>query len=672
MFNVLSAIKDGTLEYGKAMECDKILQDWVKSSPLSDASTGNPKAKDGRFLLIADGHKLSLPKNTDVSQMSLKSFLNDFQKPLQKEWSQTSWLEASTSMMIMGKQMNEANNKKLLGLALSTTLGRSLRYCIQYEIEPATKYWNHYAHQLMEINNNDKASKRTVVVLVDSSCPVLSVCRSICPLLSKGMDLVLVPGNETLALPCLILAELINKAGFICSFYEASLEQVKEIAAVENTTVVVCGGQNVARSLRHSASNLKLDLDGKKAIVVMETGDCDAAVDAALFALKSSSASTGPGLYFLVQDSERDEIIWRLRERFEKCRSGDWLDKMTDFPDHQRFEAPKEVSDYFNDTRLDVIKKGNARMLINAQPSLPITQWKRLGQTLLVLSFRTTTELISLLGNLAGLSELSLWVEHQAVAWQVVSHIQVSRVWINGFGNYEPGFDQLVDMQNGQALPETVTDGKTNSSLHATVDGLRTVQKSWAVQSDKSLIMIKLLKQLLGQDPFFAKTELLLDLIRIVHNAKGKVVDSGKNSLTFNLSDPLGAIAVIASEGDQLDCLVRVVTLALLHGNAVMLSTSAALNSAAQNFIKAAKEAGLPNVVATCPLNEENNRALLKNHGLRKMILIGPVQLPAITESHLKPIWRLQNGSDVSTQEITNALTLNKWVWMPIGDGLGN
>jgi len=55
--------------------------------------------------------------------------------------------------------MSEANNKKLLGLALSTTLGRSLRYCIQYEIEPATKYWNHYAHQLMEINSNDKVHK---------------------------------------------------------------------------------------------------------------------------------------------------------------------------------------------------------------------------------------------------------------------------------------------------------------------------------------------------------------------------------------------------------------------------------------------------------------------------------------------------------------------------------
>jgi len=71
---------------------------------------------------------------------------------------------------------------------------------------------------------------------------------------------VLIPGNEALALPCLILAELINKSGFICSVYEASLEQVKEIAAVENATVVVCGGQNVASSLRHSASNLKLGI----------------------------------------------------------------------------------------------------------------------------------------------------------------------------------------------------------------------------------------------------------------------------------------------------------------------------------------------------------------------------------------------------------------------------
>ena len=84
----------------------------------------------------------------------------------------------------------------------------------------------------------------------------------------------------------------------------------------------------------------------------------------------------------------------------------------------------------------------------------------------------------------------------------------------------------------------------------------------------------------------FQFLELLLDLIRTVHNVKGKLVDSAKNSLTFNLNDPIGVVAVIASEGDQLDCLVRVVILALLQGNAVVLSTSAAINSAALNFAK--------------------------------------------------------------------------------------
>ena len=79
------------------------------------------------------------------------------------------------------------------------------------------------------------------------------------------------------------------------------------------------------------------------------------------------------------------------------------------------------------------MKKGNARVLINAQPSLPLTQWDRLGQTLLVFSYRTTAELITLLGNLTGLGELALWVEHQAVAWQVISQIQVSKQAITSF-----------------------------------------------------------------------------------------------------------------------------------------------------------------------------------------------------------------------------------------------
>jgi hypothetical protein len=72
----------------------------VKTSPLSDAAKENTESKDGRFLVIADGHKSLLPTDTNVTKLSLKSFLNDFQKPIQKEWNQTSWLETSTAMIM--------------------------------------------------------------------------------------------------------------------------------------------------------------------------------------------------------------------------------------------------------------------------------------------------------------------------------------------------------------------------------------------------------------------------------------------------------------------------------------------------------------------------------------------------------------------------------------------
>lgn len=72
-----------------------------------------------------------------------------------------------------------------------------------------------------------------------------------------------------------------------------------------------------------------------------------------------------------------------------------------------------------------MIQVGNARVVFNAQPSLPVAQWERLGQTLLVLSYRTVPELVTLLGNLVGLNELSLWVDHQAAAWQVINQAQV-------------------------------------------------------------------------------------------------------------------------------------------------------------------------------------------------------------------------------------------------------
>lgn len=70
---------------------------------------------------------------------------------------------------------------------------------------------------------------------------------------------------------------------------------------------------------------------------------------------------------------------------------------------------------------------GNARVIFNAQPSMPITQWGILGQTMLVFSYRSAAELLNVLTNLTGMSEISLWCEQQSIAMHIINQFKVLR-----------------------------------------------------------------------------------------------------------------------------------------------------------------------------------------------------------------------------------------------------
>lgn len=58
---------------------------------------------------------------------------------------------------------------------------------------------------------------------------------------------------------------------------------------------------------------------------------------------------------------------------------------------------------------------------------MPIAQLERLGQTLLVFTYRSFPELINILNNLRGVTELSMWLEQQSLAWYIVNQVQVKQ-----------------------------------------------------------------------------------------------------------------------------------------------------------------------------------------------------------------------------------------------------
>ena len=80
---------------------------------------------------------------------------------------------------------------------------------------------------------------------------------------------------------------------------------------------------------------------------------------------------------------------------------------------------------------------------------------------------------------------------------------------------------------------------------------------------------------------------MLLELITTISRDTGKVATSSANrGVILDLADPVGVIALIASDSDRLDSLIRIIALALLKGNAVMLYNVLSTSAIALNLVK--------------------------------------------------------------------------------------
>lgn len=86
----------------------------------------------------------------------------------------------------------------------------------------------------------------------------------------------MVPENDLVAIPCLLMGEFLNKVGLACSVYAGSPERLKTITSLEGVDVIVCGSYDQALTLRDGSSNLKLgklcrDIDFKNCKLIQKS-----------------------------------------------------------------------------------------------------------------------------------------------------------------------------------------------------------------------------------------------------------------------------------------------------------------------------------------------------------------------------------------------------------------
>lgn len=78
-----------------------------------------------------------------------------------------------------------------------------------------------------------------------------------------------------------------------------------------------------------------------------------------------------------------------------------------------------------------------------------------------------------------------------------------------------------------------------------------------------------------------------MEMISAVSRETGKIgVSAGKRGMVFDLASPIGVITIVVSDDNHLDSLIRCLTISLLAGNAIMISTSTGLGPLAQSLAK--------------------------------------------------------------------------------------
>ncbi|GIW11143.1 MAG: aldehyde dehydrogenase [Dehalococcoidia bacterium] len=292
-----------------------------------------------------------------------------------------------------------------------------------------------------------------VVAQLDSwSWPLVTLAGKVAPALAAGCTVVLKPSPQA-PLTALLFATLTARAGLppgvvnvVTGDDQTGAVLVRQLAVAG---VAVSGSATVMRQVREATAGrgtrFILAPEGTLAVLVFADADLESAVAETVEALLGSQGRFGrASLRLLLQESCAGPFLTQLRARLERLRPGDPLDLTTDWGP---LAAPGQRE------RLQrLCHRGVAEGATLWQPAwvLPAEGWwfpptlftnvaptgtlaRDLtgGPSLVVLTFRTPEEAMTLTTTLPSLHAASIWTENGSTALAVAHQVQASTVWVN-------------------------------------------------------------------------------------------------------------------------------------------------------------------------------------------------------------------------------------------------
>ena len=499
MNNIIKNFKN--IKYGPAPEDDKDVLKWIKnlSSPnriyingkwtLSKSSKTlqaiNPSTNSKLFKLV-----VSSKKDVDSAVIAANKAY--------PKWSKLSSYKRSQYLYALARLIQK--HARFLSVLESIDNGKPIRETRDIDIPLVARHF--YYHAGWAVKSKDSVKSLGVVgQIIPWNFPLLMLAWKIAPAIACGNTVVLKPAEYT-SLTAIFFAELCMKAklpnGVInivtgdgsTGQHITNHPLVKKIAFTGSTEV----GKKIIASTSDTNKKLTMELGGKSPFIVFEDADLDSAVEGVVDAIWFNQGQVCcAGSRLLIQESIEKKFIKKLKQRMEKLRVGNPLDKSIDIG---AIVAPVQLK------KIDsLVKKGVKEgaklwqpswscpkeglfyppsLFTNVTPASYIAQIEIFGPVLTSLTFRTPSEAVAIANNTPYGLAASIWSENINLALDVAPKVKAGVIWINstnlfdaacGFGGFkESGFGREGGSEGIRAytkinLPVVRGSKKTNNKI---------------------------------------------------------------------------------------------------------------------------------------------------------------------------------------------------------------
>ena len=486
------------IKYGPAPEDDKEVIAWIKNITKSNKNFINGKwiesKSSKKIQVINPSNKKKLFKLSVSSKKDVDLAVTSAKKAHLK-WSKLSSYKRSQYLYALARLIQK--HSRFLAVLETIDNGKPIRETRDIDIPLVARHFYYHAGWAAKSNNNIE-SIGVIGQIIPWNFPLLMLAWKIAPAIACGNTVVLKPAEYT-SLTALFFAELCMKAkipnGVInivtgdgsTGEYIVSHSDIKKIAFTGSTEV----GKKIISSTSKYNKKLTMELGGKSPFIVFEDADLDSAVEGVVDAIWFNQGQVCcAGSRLLVQESIEKKFIKKLKQRMQKLRVGNPLDKSIDIG---AIVAPVQLQNI----KL-LVKKGlkdgadlwqpsmncpteglyyPPTLFTNISPASFIAQVEIFGPVLTSLTFRTPSEAVAIANNTPYGLAASIWSENINLALDIAPKIKAGVIWINstnlfdascGFGGYkESGFGREGGSEGIRSyyqinLPQIKNDKKTN------------------------------------------------------------------------------------------------------------------------------------------------------------------------------------------------------------------